>query len=82
MPRRRDIRAVGLPSRGASGTYPGPACNYAAEPSLTRPLIVILATVMLDGIGIGLIFPILPRLLEEVTHATDIAPYVGVMSVM
>jgi DHA1 family tetracycline resistance protein-like MFS transporter len=30
-------------------------------------------------VGIGLIFPILPRLLEDVTHATDIAPYVGVM---
>jgi len=42
-------------------------------------LIVIFSTVLLDAVGIGLIFPILPRLLEDVTHATDIAPYVGVM---
>ncbi|OJX53909.1 MAG: tetracycline resistance MFS efflux pump [Devosia sp. 66-22] len=34
---------------------------------------------MLDSIGIGLIFPILPKLLEEVTHVANIAPYVGVM---
>jgi len=34
---------------------------------------------MLDAIGIGLIFPILPRLLESVTHARDISLYVGVM---
>lgn len=46
---------------------------------MNRSLIVIFSTVLLDAVGIGLIFPILPRLLEDVTHATDIAPYVGVM---
>ncbi|MBL8597438.1 MAG: Tet(A)/Tet(B)/Tet(C) family tetracycline efflux MFS transporter [Devosia sp.] len=46
---------------------------------MNRPLIIILAAVMLDSIGIGLIFPILPKLLEEVTHVANIAPYVGVM---
>ena len=46
---------------------------------MNRPLIVIFSAVLLDAIGIGLIFPILPRLLEDVTHAADIAPYVGVM---
>jgi len=46
---------------------------------VNRPLIIILAAVMLDSIGIGLIFPILPKLLEEVTHVANIAPYVGVM---
>ncbi len=46
---------------------------------MNRPLTVILAAVVLDSIGIGLIFPILPKLLEDVTHATDIAPYGGVM---
>ena len=46
---------------------------------MNRPLVIILAAVMLDSIGIGLIFPILPRLLEEVTHAENIAPYVGIM---
>ncbi len=47
--------------------------------SPNRPLVVILSAVMLDAIGIGLIFPILPRLLESVTHASDISLYVGVM---
>jgi DHA1 family tetracycline resistance protein-like MFS transporter len=42
-------------------------------------LLIILAAVTLDSIGIGLIFPILPRLLEDVTHAGNIAPYVGLM---
>ena len=46
---------------------------------MNRPLIVILAAVTLDAIGIGLIFPILPRLLEDVTHVDNIAPYVGIM---
>jgi DHA1 family tetracycline resistance protein-like MFS transporter len=46
---------------------------------VNRPLIIILAAVILDAIGIGLIFPILPRLLEDVTHVSNIAPYVGIM---
>ena len=46
---------------------------------MNRPLIVIFAAVLLDAIGIGLIFPILPKLLETVTHVENIAPYVGVM---
>ncbi len=49
------------------------------ETSVNRPLIIILAAVLLDAVGIGLIFPILPRLLEDVTHVSNIAPYVGVM---
>ena len=46
---------------------------------MNRPLIIIMSVVLLDAIGIGLIFPILPRLLESVTHASDISLYVGVM---
>jgi len=46
---------------------------------VNRPLIVILSAVTLDAVGIGLIFPILPRLLESVTHVGNIAPLVGVM---
>nr|AIA17962.1 TetA [uncultured bacterium] len=46
---------------------------------MNRPLIIILAAVTLDAVGIGLIFPILPRLLEAVTHVDNIAPYVGIM---
>jgi DHA1 family tetracycline resistance protein-like MFS transporter len=46
---------------------------------VNRPLIIILSAVTLDAIGIGLIFPILPRLLETVTHTHNIAPYVGII---
>ena len=38
---------------------------------MNRPLIVILAAVTLDAIGIGLIFPILPALLADVTHTGE-----------
>src|SRR5690349_6480379 len=51
----------------------------SSEAIVNRPLLVILAAVTLDSIGIGLIFPILPKLLEEVTHVDNIAPYVGIM---
>jgi MFS transporter, DHA1 family, tetracycline resistance protein len=46
---------------------------------MTRPLFLILMTVLLDAIGIGLIFPILPALLKDVTHSGDAAPYIGVI---
>lgn len=46
---------------------------------MNRPLIVILTTVALDAVGIGLIFPILPLLLEEVVHTRNVAPYIGIM---
>jgi DHA1 family tetracycline resistance protein-like MFS transporter len=47
-----------------------------------KPLVVIYAAIGLDAIGIGLIFPILPRLLEEVTHSQHIAPYIGIMAAL
>ncbi|MGK5009910.1 TCR/Tet family MFS transporter [Janthinobacterium sp. MDB2-8] len=43
---------------------------------------VIFATVILDAIGIGLIFPILPALLQDVTHAANVAPYIGIMTAL
>jgi DHA1 family tetracycline resistance protein-like MFS transporter len=46
---------------------------------VNRPLAVILAAVTLDAIGIGLIFPILPALLREVTHEGNVAALLGVM---
>ena len=46
---------------------------------MNKPLIVIFSTVVLDAIGSGLIFPILPRLLQSVTGVSDIAPYVGIV---
>lgn len=55
-----------------------------ATASLVRQhaLAVIFATVVLDAIGIGLIFPILPALLQEVTHAASVAPYIGSMTAL
>ena len=46
---------------------------------MNKPLIIIFSTVVLDAIGSGLIFPILPRLLQSVTGVSDIAPYVGIV---
>jgi len=49
---------------------------------MKKPLVVIFAAIGLDAAGIGLIFPILPRLLEDVTHTRNIAPYIGIMTAL
>ncbi|RQP25363.1 TCR/Tet family MFS transporter [Piscinibacter terrae] len=49
---------------------------------MNKPLIVIFAAIGLDAVGIDLIFPILPRLLEDVTHAGDVAPFIGGMTAL
>lgn len=49
---------------------------------MNRPLTVIFATIALDAVGIGLIFPILPRLLADVAHTGAVAPYIGVMTAL
>ncbi|MNM18740.1 Tetracycline resistance protein, class C [compost metagenome] len=54
----------------------------ATAPPQQRALVVIFATVVLDAIGVGLIFPILPALLQDVTHASNVAPYIGVMTAL
>lgn len=46
---------------------------------MNKALIVILSTVALDAIGAGLIFPILPDLLVEVTGSGDIGLLYGLM---
>lgn len=46
---------------------------------MNKALIVILSTVALDAIGAGLIFPILPDLLKEVTGGSDIGLLYGLM---
>ncbi|HEV7322462.1 MAG TPA: TCR/Tet family MFS transporter [Ensifer sp.] len=47
-----------------------------------KPLIVIFAAIVLDAVGIGLIFPILPSLLKEVSHTQDVAPLIGTMTAL
>ncbi|TIV74471.1 MAG: TCR/Tet family MFS transporter, partial [Mesorhizobium sp.] len=49
---------------------------------MNKPLVVIFAAICLDAIGVGLVFPILPRLLEVVTHSPDIVAYIGVMTAL
>ena len=49
---------------------------------MNKPLIVIFTTIGLDAVGIGLIFPILPRLLQDVTHVDNVAPYIGIMTAL
>jgi DHA1 family tetracycline resistance protein-like MFS transporter len=49
---------------------------------MNKPLVVIFATIVLDAVGIGLIFPILPSLLQDVTHAENVAPYIGTMTAL
>lgn len=46
---------------------------------MSKALLVILATVALDAIGAGLIFPILPELLAEITGGSDIGLLYGAM---
>jgi len=50
--------------------------------TMNRSLVVIFTAVVLDAIGIGLIFPILPSLLQEVTGTHNVAPYIGVMTAL
>ena len=46
---------------------------------MNKALVVILAAVTLDAVGIGLIFPILPALLRDVAHTLEVAPLFGLM---
>ncbi|MBY3595981.1 TCR/Tet family MFS transporter [Rhizobium bangladeshense] len=49
---------------------------------MTRSLTVIFTAIVLDAVGIGLIFPILPQLLQEITHADNVAPYIGTLTAL
>lgn len=49
---------------------------------MNKSLIVIFTAIVLDAVGIGLIFPILPALLQDVTHAGNVAPYIGLMTAL
>ncbi len=49
---------------------------------MSRPLTVIYLALVLDALGIGLIFPILPRLVADVTNAADVAPVIGVLAAL
>ncbi len=63
-------------------TSTGSQHAQAAGVGNNRALAVIFAAIGLDAVGIGLIFPILPRLLAEVTHGDNVAPYIGIMTAL
>lgn len=46
---------------------------------MNKGLVVILSAVVLDAVGIGLIFPILPALLRDVGHISEVATLLGLM---
>ena len=46
---------------------------------MNKALVVILAAVTIDSIGIGLVFPILPDLLRDVSHQGDVATLYGMI---
>jgi DHA1 family tetracycline resistance protein-like MFS transporter len=48
----------------------------------TPSLFAIYLCVALDAMGIGLVFPILPALVQDVTHAAQVAPVIGVMAAL
>lgn len=49
---------------------------------MNKSLIVIYAAIALDAVGIGLIFPILPSLLKQVTHSDNVAFYIGILTAL
>ncbi len=49
---------------------------------MQKPLAVLFMAIGLDAVGIGLVFPILPRLLAEVTRTANVAPAIGVMTAL
>lgn len=49
---------------------------------MNKALVVIFSAICLDAVGIGLVFPILPRLLEQVTQSPDIAHWIGIMTAL
>lgn len=65
---------------------PANPSSVSPEPSSvavsTQSRLIILSTIGLDALGIGLVFPILPQLLQDVTGTADIAPYIGVMAAL
>lgn len=49
---------------------------------MNKTLAIIFATVALDAVGIGLIFPILPALIRSVAHAGDVARWLGALNAL
>ncbi|WP_245881293.1 TCR/Tet family MFS transporter [Thalassospira marina] len=68
-----------LPPDPAASSSPG-SKSKPDMPNTRRPLIVIYFALCLDAVGVSLVFPILPRLLAEVTQDGNAAFYIGIMT--
>ena len=55
-----------------------PKTSLGGRGTRANGLIVIFTAIALDSVGIGLIFPILPGLLRQVTHSNNVAPFIGI----
>ncbi|EKT64778.1 TCR/Tet family MFS transporter [Providencia burhodogranariea] len=49
---------------------------------MNRPLISIYMTIVLDAMGIGIIFPILPSLLKDISHTDNVSLFIGLITVL
>ncbi|MBP1853564.1 TCR/Tet family MFS transporter [Rhizobium halophytocola] len=49
---------------------------------MTKPLFVIFTAILLDAVGIGLIFPILPSLLQDVADGGNVATLIGTLTAL
>ncbi|MQB55853.1 hypothetical protein [Rahnella sp. RcJ3] len=47
---------------------------------MNKSLIAVFATVFLDAVGLGIVFPVLPTLLKDVMHIDNIAVCVGIVT--
>src|ERR1700753_4132009 len=74
--------AISIRFLPAQLTIRGRVCEYLCMANVNKPLIVIFTAIGLDAVGIGLVFPILPRLLADVTHTTHVATYIGVITTL
>ena len=45
---------------------------------MNRPLYIIFSTIVLDAIGIGIVFPLFPSLLKDLSHQHNVALLMGV----
>jgi len=46
---------------------------------MNRPLFILFSTIVLDAIGIGIVFPLLPSLLKEINQDHNIALMMGIL---
>lgn len=49
---------------------------------MSKPLVVVYGAILLDAVGIGLVFPILPTLLADISGGANVAAWIGLMTAL